>query len=471
MKNKIITAAYPFVPVEMNLFHMASTYLPADFYTRLAKFFNDSPLFILGVDVHGRHAKRKASQENTPLAELSDKYVVQYARQFAKMGIAPDVFIRTDDPRVLAIEKEGLENMAREGVVIERSSHDFKCSGCDERLSKSEIEIQTSTDAKTTLKSVGNQQDLSLVGKLTCSLCHSTEVSMQPTEHYVIKLVRDSFMRELFRLQPSKSVSKNLESIFNSDFSEWEFTRTGYNGFPFPLDDSKQLYLWCDSLFSKLIPLFDGKKISREQLNQTEFVSFFGKNILPYYSLIFPTILRQGFGATNPNVIFSTRGFCSGKETDTLVDIDKLLGEFSQESLRFYCGYTVPDDMRDFKINKRGLDLVKRDILERTFNRFLSESTDYVSSRKLGDAEFEPMSPEVSQLFDKLKKHYLSVSPRRILLELEQGVRGHLGKINPLSTDYKETKRLADMRKLTMDILSCYIPETVKNYSLASGLS
>ena len=54
MSEKIVvTAAYPFIPAEINMAHMASTYIPADIYFRFLRQLKKEVVLVSATDVHG----------------------------------------------------------------------------------------------------------------------------------------------------------------------------------------------------------------------------------------------------------------------------------------------------------------------------------------------------------------------------------------------------------------------------------
>ena len=70
MKKSIITtAAFPFIPAEINIAHMASTYIPADVYNRFMNLFGNDAFLVCATDVHGV-GKTRIKKSDTDIKSL-----------------------------------------------------------------------------------------------------------------------------------------------------------------------------------------------------------------------------------------------------------------------------------------------------------------------------------------------------------------------------------------------------------------
>lgn len=463
---KIITAAHAFIPGELNLAHVASTYLPADIYYRLSRVFGINSRFITGLDVHGKYVQRILKDRSVDVEQLKQYYFDYFLNGLSKFNIIPTEFFRTDDTRLKLIMKEGFQNLFDKTVIYKKPSFNIFCENCNTYLSKSEIKVDLfeNSGLETSLKSWANES-LPSGDRLYCGICSENPLSISFSEQWFLKLNRDEHLKTLHDNQPFKITRSCLKGIYNNDFSEWEFTRDNYYGNEMPLDTAKSLYLWCDSFFSKFIGLSNDFEETCKILNQSTLITFFGKNVLQYYGLVLPTLLRKGFNISSPNIQFSTRGFCFLEKSKELLTLDNAFAAGSADELRFFCAYQTPDDITDFYLGKERFVRTINDILVRTFGRYLSLAANKIQSfPKIYLTNSSYFNPSIrSKLFELYDKGYV----RKLLLELEQFVKKELRFLDVLSPNPCDNlDRLLQGYILTYNILTAYIPSLIKDFCL-----
>jgi methionyl-tRNA synthetase len=466
-KPRLVTAAHAYVPGELNLAHVASTYLPADLYHRLSAFFGVSSRFVTGLDIHGRHAQRELASSGVGRDELAARYGGAFLGGLRRLKIEPTEFVFTDDPRLAPLMKEVFARLHSGGVIYRKPSSSFYCGGCKEFLSKSEISVASDAPG-------GGVSSLKLwdgeaappVESMVCGMCRRRTLEVRSSEQWFMKLTRDAELAELHAAQPYKVARKFLEGVFADDFREWEFTREDYYGTPMPLDPDKSLYLWCDSLFSKFLGLAGDYEGMRAALEGTRLVTFFAKNVIQYYGLVLPTLLRRGFRLPRPDLQFSVRGFCDYEKSRAMLALEDALSLGSPDELRFYCAYTAPDDILDFSLTPERLKLTVNNILVRTFGRYLERAATLIAGHgTLARGAWDGAQPPVVKL---LRGLYEAGGVRKILLELEQFVKRESRFLAGAggAPDDAAVRRVAQGFVLTYNVLSCYVPTLIEEYRL-----
>jgi methionyl-tRNA synthetase len=460
MERSIITAAHAFIPGQLNMAHAAGTYIPADVLFRQSLLFTEKETrFTTGIDVHGKLSGHYLSTQAGREEEAKTEHIQKFRSDLGLLSVYPSPFIRTDDPALLPIIEFGFRNLHAAGLLEKKKSSNLYCPSCDDFKTKSEAGARNNGILQS-LKAQG-RRDLLETDELYCLQCES-RVEVRKKEQWFLKLPRDAYLRELLERQPFKLARRQMVGVYEHDFSEWEFTRDNYPGIPMPLDPTRQLYLWCEALFAKFMHLGAPEDLPR-LLAQTSFTCFFGKNIIPYYALVFPTILKYGFGVS-PSFLLSVRGFCRLEQSKDLLSVKDALADYSRDELRFYCAYTVPDDVEDFTINRHQLELAKNSILINTFEKYLAKASQALAAAETAwdgtrHAEVQRQEERCLQLFQ-------GSFVRKMLLELEQFVKTELRLLSRNNGAEHDPVRLAHAFALVYNILSCYIPERIQKFKI-----
>ena len=96
----VITAAFPFVPADLSIAHIASTYLPADITRRFWKVLGRHVPLVCATDVHSIQISTDGRTRRGTEALCADRDAL-YRRQLPSMGVECDLWLRTDHPEAL----------------------------------------------------------------------------------------------------------------------------------------------------------------------------------------------------------------------------------------------------------------------------------------------------------------------------------------------------------------------------------
>ena len=340
----VVTAAYPFIPAEINMAHIASTYLPADIYYRFLKQLDLDVVFVSATDVHGIMIKKLFEDSKDGTEEIILRYHKEYEKQFDKMGIYFDEYNRTDTDEVKKLVYSSLDNLYSKNLIYKKCSKNYLCMKCGEVLPKHyRIEAKGRTET--------NKMILKGEERYRCYFCGSPDIVERVCEHWFLKFDEEtkSIINRVIELQSNKFVREYLESILKKGLKDWDFTRDNHYGIEMPafyqdVELKQYIYLWFESLISYL-------SLFHYHPEEHVFIKhFMSKNIVYYHGIIWPVLLYLGMkGTDNFEVQISTKGFLNIKSSDKeMVDIDTTTKKYSKDYIRFYIIYLVKDNITDF---------------------------------------------------------------------------------------------------------------------------
>jgi methionyl-tRNA synthetase len=341
----IVTSAFPFAPAEINLAHVASTYLPADIYCRYQRTLGRDSRHVCGTDVHSVAASHDGVSRDEILCKTCD---IRYREQFARMGIQFDVYERTDHPDHVATVSAALERLLHRGKISHRPTTVLRCEGCGAFLPR-----RLALDPTAALEGL-DRFDLARVAKSSiCPFCSSRRICCLPSQHWFLSVesCRAQIAAASERLR-RPDVRERVENLMKGTLPDWNFSRDNSVGLPISFDpDGKTLYLWFESLIAYQT------MAGLAGIENPVFHHFIGKNIVYYHGIIWPILLAEALGRTDCEFQLSVRGFMDLSKTDaSLCQIETALSNYPVDYLRFYLATRVPDRELDFYLSVRELE-------------------------------------------------------------------------------------------------------------------
>lgn len=461
---KIICAAHPFIPGRIGLPHVASTYLPADIFNRLLKRFGEDAVFICGLDIYGKYAFREMQSTGLPHELLKEDITNHIYRIFDSLNIRTDQFYFSDDERLLWLYKAILPELSRKQIIFRSAVQEYVCESCGRVLSKSEILLASrDNDAKISLKKAG--QDILEDGLLECTFCSSNTIRSSETEAWKISLQRQAVHQQVLNAQQDKLLQKQLSAIYANEFEEWAFSRKNYFGNTLPIDDRQQVYIWFDSLVSKLIPFVTGQAFNMDAYSKAEFFCFFGKNILQYYYLVLPVLFQGGLNAMPAAIQYCVRGFCRNIGQQSQYEFEALQNKYPPDYSRFYQAYTTPDNMSDFSLLQDDFKKVINSIL---INGFLKYFVLLKNVFLQQNSPVQKAGKSVPGNCAEILQMVFTGRTRKVLLMLEELVRRRLNtfKTGVEVTPDELTENLMQEYRFVLDVLYCYMPAITKELDI-----
>jgi len=365
-KSAVVTSALPYANGEIHLGHIASTYLPADIFTRFSRLSGVKAYHICATDDFGTPILIKAEKEK----KSPDEYVAYWNRRdkedFESLGISFDFFYRTSSKENVEFVKNVFKKLRENGHIYDQNVIQFYCTFDDKFLPDRYVigkcpYCGAENQYSDLCEKCGRVPDQILDPK--CAICGRPPVKKE-SKHYFFRL--SSFGQKLKewlstndRLQPE--VKNYVINWINEGLQDWDITRDLSWGVPIPEAKGKVFYGWFDNhlcYISSLVKFIndkggDGKKF----WNDSEIYHFIGKDIVYHHYLFLPA-MRLGIHSEYklPDYI-PTRGHLMlqnqkiSKSRNWYIGLRDFTSAFNPDYLRFYIASVVTYSQDDLNFD------------------------------------------------------------------------------------------------------------------------
>jgi methionyl-tRNA synthetase len=429
----IVTSALPYANGEIHLGHIASTYLPADIFTRFMRLSGRQAYHICASDDFGTPILIKAEKEG----KTPQEYVAHWNRRdsddFASLGISFDIFYRTSSPENVKFVQEVFVKLKENGHIYEQDVVQFYCEFDDKFLPDRYVVGKcpfcgAENQYSDLCEKCGRVPDEILEPK--CAICGRPPVK-KTSKHYFFKLSNFSdrlkdWLSSNANLQPD--VKNYVINWINEGLQDWDITRDLSWGVPIPLPDAKGkvFYGWFDnhlcyiSTMNKVIGEKggDGKKF----WNSSQIYHYIGKDIVYHHYLFLPA-MRLGINEEYklPDYI-PTRGHLMlqnqkiSKSRNWYIGLRDFTTAFDPDYLRFYIASIVTYSQDDLNFDFNGfMDRINNELIANIgnfINRALSftqkafagkvpEPGKYDAADEAQIAEMRSIAAEVGDLLSR----------------------------------------------------------------------
>jgi methionyl-tRNA synthetase len=363
-KTIVVTSALPYANGQIHLGHIASTYLPADIYTRYSRLAGLTAYHICASDDFGTPILIRSEQEKKSPSEYVAYWNRRDVSDFHTLGITFDLFSRTSSPENKTLVQSIFNKLQENGHIYEKEviqpfcpvDNKFlpdrfvvgKCPNCGAEGQYSDL-----------CENCGKVPEKILDPK--CGICGAS-----PTEkisnHYFFRLSEFSNKLRLWLIQNvnlQDDVKRYVLNWIDNGLVDWDITRDIEWGIPIPTSDAngKVFYGWFDNhicYISTLLALTkeqnkDGKKV----WNESTIYHFIGKDIVYHHYLFLPAI-RLGINEEYklPDYL-PTRGHLMlknkkiSKSRNWYISIEDFTRNFDPDYLRFYLASITPYSQDD----------------------------------------------------------------------------------------------------------------------------
>jgi methionyl-tRNA synthetase len=408
----IITSALPYANGEVHLGHVASTYLPADIFSRFLRLLGKDVSYICASDDFGTPILIKSEA----IGLSPEAYVKQWRDKdladFRSAGIAFDYFSETSSSSNIRFVQNVYKILKKKGHIYEKDIIQFYCNS-DKKFLPDRYVIGTCPYCKEKdqysdlCEKCGRIPNEILDPK--CALCGTRPISRKST-HYFFNL---SNFSELLRkwLENNTNLQNDVKKYVihwvSEGLQDWDITRDIGWGVPIPENSNlnKVFYGWFDNhlcYISTYSELVGNEKIARAKWNNSTIYHFIGKDIVYHHYLFLPAI-RMGLDEYKLPDFMPTRGHLMlqnkkiSKSRNWYIGLNDFINIFNPDYLRFYiasiCSLSQDDINFDWevfiqKINNELIsnvgNLINRvlSFVSRYFNNIIPEPSEYDSDDK-----------------------------------------------------------------------------------------
>ncbi len=276
MKYYLTTPIY-YVNAAPHLGHFYTTAV-ADSIRRFRRMEGYDPVvFTTGSDEHGQNVERAAQAIGKTAEEYATAVAGEFVSQWKKLGIEPDRFIRTSDPKHFETVRDLFERCKANGYI-------YKGSYTGQYCFNDELYVN---DA--------NPGD-------PCPDCgRPTETVTEENYFFKLSAFQDRLL-ELYEQQPKflqPDYRRNeLMAFIKQGLNDLSITRTTVKwGIPVPVEGNHVFYVWFDALASYM------SAVTEEGLWPAD-LHLIGKDILRFHAIYWPAFLMAA-GLPLPKRIFA----------------------------------------------------------------------------------------------------------------------------------------------------------------------
>jgi methionyl-tRNA synthetase len=443
-KSAVVTSALPYANGEIHLGHIASTYLPADIFTKYSRLAGREIYHICASDDFGTPVLIKAEKENKTPAEYVHLWNKRDYDDFRSFGISFDFFYMTSSKENVEFVQYVFKKLYENGHIYEHNVIQFYCQFDDKFLPDRYVvgkcpNCGAENQYSDLCEKCGRVPDQILEPK--CSLCCRPPIK-KSSKHYFFKLSNFSKQLEVWltnneNLQPD--IKNYVINWIKEGLQDWDITRDISWGVPIPLHDAKGkvFYGWFDNhlcYISSLITYIkksgrDGKKY----WNDSEIYHFIGKDIVYHHYLFLPAV-RMGIGEEYklPDHI-PTRGHLMlhnqkvSKSRNWYIGLRDFISAFNPDYLRFYIASITTYSQVDINFDWNAFAEKINSELIANIGNFINRALSFVQKTFLGrvpeplkyDSEDKDCISEIERIADEvgclLSENELDKALKRIL--------------------------------------------------------
>jgi methionyl-tRNA synthetase len=372
-KDLVVTSALPYANGPIHLGHIASTYLPADIFTRFVRMTGSKIYHICATDDFGTPILIRAEKEGKTPEEYVREWNERDKKDFASIDIHFDYFSRTSSPQNIRFVQDVFMELDKNNHIKEENVVQFFCSFDDKYLPDRYVIgrcpfCNADNQYSDLCESCGRVPEQILDPK--CFLCGRPPVKRESL-HYFFKL--SDFENSLkIWLSNNKNLQEDvIKYVLNwisTGLQDWDITRDLTWGVPIPKLEGMQnykdkvFYGWFDNhlcyissftTFAESILKKEGKKL----WNDSEVIHFIGKDIIYHHYLFLPAI-RLGIKSqyklpdkivTRGHLLFQNRKLSKSKNWS--INLEGFIKSFNPDYLRFYFSTIIPYSQSDINFD------------------------------------------------------------------------------------------------------------------------
>lgn len=375
----------------------AYTTIAADVLARFYRGHGVDTWFLTGTDEHGAKNEKSATAAGKTPQEYVDEMAAKYSLTWDRLGIAPDDFIRTTEPRHEKAVELFFNKLRESGKIYEGEYEGLYCTGHEAFLKESDLIDGLCPEHKTKPELIKEKNwffKLSDFGDSVKQKINSDELQIVP---------------ETRKNEVLAFIDQGLEDIAISRPNvKW--------GIPVPWDKSQTIYVWIEALFNYCSAIGYGVDEAKFNNYWPADAQFMAKDIIKFHCIIWPALL-EAVNLPAPKKIvahgfFTVDGHKMSKTIGNVIDPNEWVDKYGADAVRYFLLREVPFG-QDGDVSEEKLKTRYESDLANGLGNLVSRVTTLVEKFLDGKIpqhteETEPNNyplPEINQLVSSYKFH------------------------------------------------------------------
>ena len=426
----------------------AYTTIAADILARWHRLKGEDVFFLTGTDEHGKKIEEAAKKQGKKPKDFVDEQVLLIKKDFEKLNLTYDKFIRTTDKNHEKIVGEILQKVYDKGDIYLGEYEGLYCTGCEAYYTEKDLEDGV------------------------CPI-HKKKTELIKEKSYFFKLSK--YQKKLLELYQQgfilpKHREKEIINRVKGGLNDLSISRTNFDwGIPLPFDKKHVCYVWFDALTN----YYSATREKGKEKFWPADVHLMGKDILWFHAVYWPAMLMSA-GITLPKKVFAHGWWTFDKEKISksrgkVLCIDELVSIAGVDSARYFLFRAAPfGDDGDFSekilidrhnneladklgnLVSRVSALAEKYGFEKTENKLLKELKFKEIEKLFENYEFDKVLNEIFGFIDECNEYVQHKRPWE-------------------TKDKKVLYEAADSIKAIAILLSPFIPETSEKIARQFG--
>ena len=419
----------------------AYTTIAADILARWHRLKGEDVFFLTGTDEHGKKIEEAAKKQGKKPKDFVDEQVLLIKKDFEKLNLTYDKFIRTTDKNHEKIVGEILQKVYDKGDIYLGEYEGLYCTGCEAYYTEKDLEDGV------------------------CPI-HKKKTELIKEKSYFFKLSK--YQKKLLELYQKgfilpKHREKEIINRVKGGLNDLSISRTNFDwGIPLPFDKKHVCYVWFDALTNYYSAT---REKGREKFWPAD-VHLMGKDILWFHAVYWPAMLMSA-GITLPKKVFAHGWWTFDKEKISksrgkVLCIDELVSIAGVDSARYFLFRAAPfGDDGDFSekilidrhnneladklgnLVSRVSALAEKYGFEKTENKLLKELKFKEIEKLFENYEFDKVLNEIFGFIDECNEYVQHKGPwetkdKKVLYEAADSIKAITILLNPFIPETSE---------------------------------
>ena len=375
MAKKFYVTTPIYYPNDVPHIGHAYTILAADVIARWHRLKGEDVFFLTGTDEHGKKIEAAAKKRGKKPKEFVDELVSEFKKDWGKLDLTYDRFIRTTDKGHEKVVSDVLKKVHEKGDIYLGEYEGFYCVSCEAYYTEKDLENE-------------------------CCPIHKTKIEKLKEESYFFRLskYKDKLLK-LYKdnpdfIQPENRKHEVINRI-SGGLQDLSISRTSFDwGIKLPFDKKHICYVWFDALFN----YYSATREKGKEKFWPADVHLIGKEILWFHTVYWPAFLMSA-GIKIPKKVFAhgwwtLEGNKISKTTGNVINVSELVSIAGLDSARYYL-------FREIPFGEDG-DFSREKLIER-HNNELADKLGNLVSRVSALAEKYGISKTKNELIKRFK--------------------------------------------------------------------